>query len=71
MRPVGVVHGRSTGDAFDNAAMENFWATAKREIEFLHGPLRQFARSQLRTIIFEYTSRCSRTVNDTRRFSST
>ena len=28
--------------------------TAKREIEFLHGPVRQLARSHLRTIIFEY-----------------
>ncbi len=44
----------STGDAYDNAAMESFWATAKREIEFLHGPVRQLTRSQLRTIIFEY-----------------
>ena len=34
--------------------MESFWVTAKREIEFLHGPVRQLARSQLRTIIFEY-----------------
>jgi transposase InsO family protein len=40
----------STGDAYDNAAMESFWATAKREIEFLHGPVRQLAKSQLRTI---------------------
>ena len=44
---------RSTGDAYD-AAMESFSATAKREIEFLHGPVRQLAKSQLRTIIFEY-----------------
>jgi transposase InsO family protein len=34
--------------------MESFWATAKREIEFLHEPVRQLTRSQLRTIIFEY-----------------
>jgi transposase InsO family protein len=38
----------STGDAYDNAAMESFWATAKREIEFLHGTVRQLTRSQLR-----------------------
>ena len=44
----------STGDAYDNAATESFWATAKREIEFMHGPVRQLTRSQLRTIIFEY-----------------
>ena len=34
--------------------MESFWATAKREIELLHGSVRQMTRSQLRTIIFEY-----------------
>ena len=44
----------STGDAYDNAAMESFWGTGKRENEFLHGPVRQLARSQLRTIIFDY-----------------
>ena len=44
----------STGDAYDNAAMESFWAGAKREIEFFHGPLRNHTRSQMRTIIFDY-----------------
>ncbi len=44
----------SSGDAYDNTVMESFWATAKREIEFLHGHVRQFASSQLRTIILEY-----------------
>ena len=34
--------------------MESFWATARREIEFLHGPVRQLTKSQLRTNIFEY-----------------
>lgn len=34
--------------------MERFWVTAKREIEFMHGPVRQLTRSQLGTIIFEY-----------------
>ncbi len=43
----------STGDSYD-AEMESFWAIAKREIESLHGPVRQLARSKLRTIIFEY-----------------
>ena len=43
----------STGDAYDNG-MENFLATTKREIEFLHGTVRQLMRSQLCTIIFEY-----------------
>jgi transposase InsO family protein len=44
----------STGDTYDNAAMETFWAAAKREIEFLHGPVKHKTRSQLRTIIFDY-----------------
>lgn len=44
----------STGDAYDNAAMETFWAVTKREIEFLHGPVKNKTRSQLRTIIFDY-----------------
>ncbi len=43
----------STSDAYDNAT-ENFLATTKREIEFLHGTVRQLMRSQLCTIIFEY-----------------
>jgi hypothetical protein len=34
--------------------MESFWGHAKREIEFLHGQVRDLTRSQLRTIIFEY-----------------
>ena len=44
----------STDDCFDNAAMERFWGHAKREIEFLHGPVKDLTRSQLRTIIFDY-----------------
>jgi len=43
----------STGDAYD-CAMETFWAAAKREIEFLHGPIKSKTRSQLRTIVFDY-----------------
>jgi len=44
----------STGDCFDNAAMEAVWATLKREIRHLHGDWRQITRSQLRTILFDY-----------------
>ncbi len=44
----------STGDCFDNAAMEAVWATIKREIRHLHGDWRQITRSQLRTILFDY-----------------
>lgn len=44
----------STGDCFDNAAMESLWATIKREIHHLHGDWRQITRSGLRTILFDY-----------------
>jgi putative transposase len=44
----------SVGDCYDNAAMESFWATLKKEIRHIHGPLEQFTRSQLRTILFDY-----------------
>ncbi len=46
-------HG-SVGDCFDNAAMESFWATLKREIRHLHGAWEDLTRSQLRTILFDY-----------------
>ena len=44
----------STGDCFDNAAMEAVWATLKREIRHLHGDWTHLTRSQLRTILFDY-----------------
>jgi transposase InsO family protein len=44
----------STGDCFDNAAMEATWATVKREIRHLHGDWADLTRSQLRTILFDY-----------------
>ena len=44
----------STGDCFDNAAMESTWATLKKEIRHIWGPWEQLARSQLRTVLFEY-----------------
>lgn len=44
----------STGDCFDNAAMEAAWATIKREIRHLHGDWRRLTRSELRTILFDY-----------------
>ena len=44
----------STGDCFDNAAMEAVWATLKREIRHLHGDWTQLTRSELRTILFDY-----------------
>ena len=44
----------STGDCFDNAAMESTWATIKREIAHIHGDWTQLTRSQLRTVLFDY-----------------
>lgn len=44
----------STGDCYDNAAMESTWATIKREIIHIWGPWEDMTRSQLRTILFEY-----------------
>jgi putative transposase len=39
----------STGDCYDNAAMETFWATLKRELSWIHGPLIYMNRARLRS----------------------
>jgi len=44
----------SVGDAFDNAAMEAFWATLKKEVRHIWGPVGDRTRSELRTILFDY-----------------
>ena len=44
----------SIGDCFDNAAMEAFWATLKKEIRHIWGPIDAFTRSEMRTILFDY-----------------
>jgi transposase InsO family protein len=44
----------STGDCFDNAAMETFWATLKREIAWIRGSLYFATRAELRSVLFEY-----------------
>jgi transposase InsO family protein len=44
----------SVGDCYDNAAMEAFWATLKKEIRHIWGPLEEFTRSEMRTILFDY-----------------
>ena len=44
----------STGDCFDNAAMESVWASVKREIRHIHGDWADITRSELRTILFDY-----------------
>lgn len=44
----------SVGDAYDNAAMETFWATLKREVRHIWGPWETLTRSEVRTILFDY-----------------
>jgi len=44
----------STGDCYDNAAMESFWATLKRELEHIHGKKTWATRAELRTALFDY-----------------
>lgn len=44
----------STGDCYDNAAMESFWATLKRELEHIHGRSEWATRDELRRAIFSY-----------------
>ena len=34
--------------------MESFWATLKKEVHHIWGPVNGFTRSQLRTILFDY-----------------
>jgi len=44
----------STGDCYDNAAMESTWAAIKREVRHIYGDWETMTRSQLRTVLFEY-----------------
>ena len=44
----------STGDCFDNAAMEAFWSTLKRELTHIHGRSRWTSRDELRVALFDY-----------------
>jgi putative transposase len=44
----------STGDAYDNAAMEAFWATLKRELAWIHRQQRWSSRAALRAALFDY-----------------
>ena len=45
----------STGDAYDNAAVEAFWATLKRELAWIHQRTTWDTRAELRTAVFDYT----------------
>ena len=44
----------STGDAYDNAAVEATWATLKRELAWIHGRQTWPTRDLLRSAIFDY-----------------
>ena len=34
--------------------METFWATLKRELSWIHGPLLYMSRARLRSALFDY-----------------
>lgn len=44
----------STGDCFDNAAMETFWSTLKREIGWIRGSIWFPTRADARLYLFEF-----------------
>jgi len=50
---IAASHG-STGDCYDNARMESFWATLKRELRSIHGTDRFPTRALLRAAVFDY-----------------
>ena len=55
LRDLGLVPSYgSTGDCYDNAAMETFWATLKRELSWIYGPLIYMNRARLRSVLFDY-----------------
>lgn len=44
----------STGDCYDNAAVESFFATLKRELAWIHATRTWSTRADLRTALFDY-----------------
>jgi putative transposase len=44
----------STGDCYDNAAVESFFATLKRELAWIHATKHWSTREELRTALFDY-----------------
>ena len=44
----------STGDCYDNAAVEAVWATSKRELAWIHGRQTWPTRDLLRSVVFDY-----------------
>jgi transposase InsO family protein len=41
-------------DCYDNAAVEAFWATLKRELAWIHGTTSWAHRDELRSALFDY-----------------
>ncbi|HET9689592.1 MAG TPA: IS3 family transposase [Acidimicrobiales bacterium] len=44
----------STGDCYDNAAMETFWSTLKREIAWIRGSIFFPTRAEAKVYLFEF-----------------
>lgn len=44
----------STGDCYDNAAVESFFATLERELAWIHATKHWASRAALRTALFDY-----------------
>ena len=44
----------STGDCYDNAAVESFFATLKRELAWIHATNTWPTRTALRSALFDY-----------------
>jgi transposase InsO family protein len=44
----------STGDCYDNAAVESFFATLKRELAWIHATKTWTTRAELRSALFDY-----------------
>ena len=44
----------STGDCYDNAVIEAFWATLKRELAWIHNTTTWATRAELRSAVFDY-----------------
>jgi transposase InsO family protein len=44
----------STGDCYDNAAVESLWATLKRDLNWIYGKKTWQSRDLLRSAIFDY-----------------
>jgi putative transposase len=42
------------GSCYDNAAVESFFATLKRELDWIHHPTKWSTRSELRAALFDY-----------------